>query len=165
MTVYRFSGDPFRELAALQERLNRAFDASLSRGTQQGGEELYTGQWVPPVDIYETKDKLVLKAELPGLREEQIRLRFDDGVLTLEGERKFEKETGDETYHRVERSYGAFQRAFTLPASIAADRISASFDNGLLTVELPKRDETKPKQIKIGTGKSASPIEVGSKQG
>ena len=121
--------------------------------------------WVPPVDIYETKDKLVLKAELPGLREDEIRLRFDDGVLTLEGERMFEKETGDETYHRVERSYGTFQRAFTLPASIAADRISASFDNGLLTVELPKRDETKPKQIKIGGGKSAAPIDVGSKQG
>ena len=165
MTVYRFSGDPFRELAALQDRLNRAFDASLSRGAQPGGEELYTGQWVPPVDIYETKDKLVLKAELPGLREEQIRLRFDDGVLMLEGERKFEKETGDETYHRVERSYGGFSRAFTLPASIAADRISASFDNGLLTVELPKRDETKPKQIRIGTGKAGAPIDVTSKQG
>ena len=154
MTVYRFSGDPFRELADLQERLRRAFGEN---------EELYTGAWVPPVDIYETKDKLVLKAELPGFREDQIRLRFDDGVLTLDGERKLEKETGDETYHRVERSYGNFQRAFTLPASIAADGISASFENGILTVELPKRNETKPKQIKIEGGKPA--IDVSPKQG
>ena len=156
MAIHRLSSGAFRELADLQDRLHRAFGAN---------EEIFTGAWVPPVDIYETKDKLVLKAELPGFREDQIRLRFDDGVLTLDGERKLEKETGDETYHRVERSYGGFSRAFTLPASIAADRISASFDNGLLTVELPKRDDTKPKQIKIGTGGTGSPIDVTSKQG
>jgi HSP20 family protein len=164
MAVFRLSGDPFRELAALRERLDRAFDESLTR-SPRGNEEIFTGTWVPPVDIYETTDKLVLKAELPGFREDQIHLRFDDGVLTLEGERKFEKETGDETYHRVERSYGNFQRAFTLPATVAADRIAASFDNGILTVELPKREETKPKQIKIGASGKSPAIDVTPKQG
>jgi len=162
MAVYRL-GDPFRELAALQERLNRAFDESLAK--PRGSEELFTGTWAPPVDILETKDKLVLKAELPGFREDQIHLRFDDGVLTIDGERKFEKEPDGATYHRVERSYGNFQRAFTLPATVAADRISASFENGILTVELPKRDETKPKQIKISTGASSPAIDVAAKQG
>ena len=166
MAVYRWSGDPFRELASLQDRLNRAFEESLSRAPGRGGEEeLFTGRWVPPVDIYETRDKLVLKAELPGLREEQIRLRFDDGVLVLEGERTLEKETGEESYQRVERSYGTFQRSFTLPPTIVSDRISAAFENGILTVELPKREETKPKQIKIGTGGAATPIDVNAKQG
>jgi HSP20 family protein len=164
MAVFRLTG-PYREIAALQERLNRAFEESFA-GAQRGGEELFTGTWAPPVDIFETKDKLVLKAELPGFREDQIHLRFDDGVLTIEGERKFEKESGDETYHRVERSYGGFQRAFTLPTTVAADRIAASFDNGILTVELPKREETKPKQIKIGVGSGSSPaIDVTPKQG
>jgi HSP20 family protein len=160
MAVIRWTGVPFHELASLQQRLNRAFDESMGRGPAD--EELSTGTWAPPVDIFETKDRLVLKAELPGLSEDQIHLRFDNGVLTLEGERKFEKESGDENYHRVERSYGRFQRSFTLPTMVSPDAIAATFDNGILTVELPKRDESKPKQIKIqSTGRS--PIDVTTK--
>ena len=166
MAVIRWTGagaDPFRELASLQERLNRVFDESMSRSGHRE-EELFTGTWAPPVDIFETKDRLVLKAELPGFREDQIHLRFDDGILTLEGERKFEKETGEENYQRVERSYGIFQRSFTLPTNVDNERISATFDNGILTVELPKREETKPKQIRIQPSGKTPTIDVSSKQ-
>ncbi len=150
MPVIRWN-DPFRELATLQERLNRAFDSTLApRGRE---EDLFTGTWAPPVDIYETKDKTVLKAELPGFDESQIALRFEDGILSLEGERRFEKNGGDENYHRVERSYGKFVRSFTIPANVDHEKIAASMQNGILTVELPKREETKPKAIRIQTAK------------
>jgi HSP20 family protein len=163
MAVIRWSGhDPFRELASLQERLNRVFEESFARAPRghDGNEELSNGTWIPPVDIFETKDRLVLKAELPGFREDQIHLRFDEGVLTLEGERKFEKETGDESYHRVERSYGRFQRSFTLPRIVDNERISASFENGILTVEMPRREETRPKQIAIQAAGATPAISV-----
>ena len=142
--------DPFRDLAALQERMNRVFEESLGR---RQDEELTTGTWAPPVDIYETKERVVLKAELPGFTEKQIQLRFENGILSLEGERKFEKEHGDENYHRVERSYGKFVRSFSLPTTVDHEKILAHFENGILTVELPKREETKPKAIKIQAAK------------
>jgi HSP20 family protein len=160
MAVIRWN-DPFRDLAALQDRMNRMFEGTVARTRNE--EELFTGTWAPPVDIYETKDKITLKAELPGFEEKQINLRFEDGVLTLEGERKFEKETGDENYHRVERSYGKFVRSFAIPAGIEGDRIAASFSNGVLTVELPKREETKPKQIRIEAGAPKPALEVKKK--
>ena len=153
MNLIRWN-DPFRELATLQNRLNQAFDTTLARPTRNE-EELFTGTWAPPVDILETKEKTVLKAELPGFDENQIHLRFEDGVLSLEGERKFEKDNGDENYHRVERSYGKFIRSFTIPSNVDNEHISAAFENGILTVELPKREETKPKQIKITPVKPA----------
>jgi HSP20 family protein len=156
MNLIRWN-DPFRELATLQERLNRAFDNTLaSRGRE---EELFTGTWAPPVDISETKEKTVLKAELPGFEENQISLKFEDGILSLEGERKFEKENGDENYHRVERSYGKFVRSFTIPTNVDHEKIAASFHNGVLTVELPKREETKPKAIKIQPAKSPARLQ------
>jgi HSP20 family protein len=160
MAVIRWN-DPFRELAVLQDRMNRAFESTLSRA-QGRDEELFTGTWAPPVDIFETKDRMVLKAELPGFDENQIHLRFEDGILSLEGERKFEKESGEENYHRVERSYGKFIRSFTIPTSVDGEKISASFANGILTVSLPKREETKPKQIRIEAGGS-KPIDVKKK--
>ncbi len=147
MNIIRWN-DPFRELASLQSRLNRAFDTTLS-GPVRNEEELFTGAWTPPVDILETKEKTVLKAELPGFDEDQIHLHFEDGILSLEGERKFEKENAEENYHRVERSYGKFVRSFTIPSNVDNEKISAVFQNGILTVELPKREETKPKAIKI----------------
>lgn len=156
MNLIRWN-DPFRELAALQNRLNQAFDTTLARPTRNE-EELFTGTWAPPVDIMETKDKTILQAELPGFKENQILVRFEDGVLSLEGERKFEKDSGDENYHRVERSYGKFVRSFTIPSNVDNEHISAAFDNGVLTIELPKREETKPKAIKIQAQKPA--IEV-----
>lgn len=154
MAVIRWT-DPFRDLATLQERMNRVFQDTLSRAQHE--EELSTGSWTPPVDIFETKDTLVLKAELPGLREDQVQLRIENGILSLEGERKFEKETGEENYHRVERSYGRFVRTFSLPTSVDPDKAAATFENGILTVSLPKREETKPKQIRIHVG---GPIDV-----
>lgn len=160
MALIRWN-DPFRELAALQDRMNRVFEGTLSRTRNE--EELFTGTWAPPVDIYETKDKITLKAELPGFEEKQINLRFEDGVLTIEGERKFEKESGDENYHRVERSYGKFVRSFAIPAGIEGDRIAATFNNGVLTVDLPKREETKPKQIRIEAAAPKPAIDVKKK--
>ncbi len=150
--LIRFT-DPFRELSALQDRVNHAFDSALT--SRNRDEDLFTGTWAPPVDIYETKEKTVLKAELPGFDENQISLKFEDGILTIEGERKFEKENGDENYHRVERSYGKFIRSFTIPTNVDHEKIAASFANGVLTVELPKREETKPKSIKIQPTKPA----------
>jgi HSP20 family protein len=160
MAIIRWN-DPFRDLEALQDRMNRLFESTMGRARSE--EELFTGTWAPPVDIFETKDRIVLKAELPGFDEKQIALRFEDGVLTLEGERKFEKESGDENYHRVERSYGKFVRSFSIPATADSERIGASFSNGVLTVELPKREETKPKQIRIEAGAGKPAIEVKKK--
>ena len=160
MAIIRWN-DPFRELAALQDRMNRVFEGTLARTRNE--EELFTGTWAPPVDIYETKDRIVLKAELPGFDDKQIQLRFEDGVLTLEGERKFEKESGDENYHRVERSYGKFVRSFAIPAGVEGDRIAASFSNGVLTVDLPKREETKPKQIRIEASAPKTALEAKKK--
>ena len=160
MAIIRWN-DPFRDLEALQDRMNRLFESTMGRARSE--EELFTGTWAPPVDIFETKDRIVLKAELPGFDEKQIALRFEDGILTLEGERKFEKESGDENYHRVERSYGKFVRSFAIPAGVEGDRISAGFSNGVLTVDMPKREETKPKQIRIEAGSPKSALEVKKK--
>lgn len=150
--------DPFRELATLQERMNRIFEDTLTGASRREDEPL-AATWAPPVDVLEKKDRLVLTAELPGFAEEQIQLRFEDGVLTLEGERRFEKEADEARYHCVERSYGRFSRSFRLPANVDEERISATFVDGLLVVELPKREEARPKSIRIRTGGGA-PIDV-----
>ena len=150
--------DPFRELASLQERMNRIFDDTLS-GTSRRDDEALAPAWTPPVDVLEKKDRIVLTAELPGFTEDQIRLRFEDGVLTLDGERRFEKELDEARYHCVERSYGRFSRSFRLPANVDEESISATFVNGLLVVELPKREEARPKSIRITSG-PARPIDV-----
>jgi HSP20 family protein len=146
-------GGQFSELATLQDRMNRVFEDTLGRGRRD--EELFTGTWAPPVDIVETKDKLTLTTELPGFTEEQIHINFEDGVLSIDGERKFERESKEENYHRVERSYGKFLRSFSLPANIDSQRIGAHFANGVLTIEMPKREETKPKSIKVQVGPPA----------
>ena len=150
--------DPFRELAGLQERMNRIFDDTLS-GTSRRDDEALAPAWTPPVDVLEKKDRIVLTAELPGFTEDQIRLRFEDGVLTLDGERRFEKELDEARYHCVERSYGRFSRSFRLPANVDEESISATFVNGLLVVELPKREEARPKSIRITAG-GAKPIDA-----
>ena len=159
MAVIRWN-DPFRELATLQDRMNRIFEDTLTRSSGRRDEDALSGSWTPPVDIVETKDRLVLKAELPGFTEEQIVVRFDDGILSIEGERKFEKESEDEKYHCVERSYGRFGRSFRLPANVDAERINASFQNGLLSIELPKKDEALPKRIRIQATATAPSIEI-----
>lgn len=140
--------DPFRELANLQERMNRLFSDWRIRPTWES-EEIGQGSWIPPVDIYETADAVVLKAELPGISKDDINVEVKDNTLTLRGEKKFEKEVKEENYYRVERSYGTFQRSFSLPSTVQQDKVKAKFKDGILEITLPKAEEAKPKQIKV----------------
>lgn len=135
--------DPIRELAGMEvDRLNRMFNDFYSEG--------FSRTWVPPVDIYESPEhEVVLKAELPEMKREDIAVTFENNVLTLTGERKFQEEARKDSYQRVERHYGSFSRSFTLPATIDAARISASYKDGVLTIRLPQREEAKPKQITV----------------
>ncbi len=135
--------DPVRELAGMEvDRLNRMFADFYGESFNRG--------WFPPVDIYETDEhEYVIKAELPDMKREDINLTFENGVLTVRGERKFEHEAKRENFHRVERSYGTFSRSFTLPNTVDAARISASYKDGVLTVRLPQREDAKPKQISV----------------
>lgn len=143
MNVTRWS--PARELASLEvDRLNRMFDAVFS------GEPMTSSAWVPAVDIYETNDKdVVLKVEVPDMKREDIKVTFENNVLTIEGERKASDEVKNEQYHRIERRYGAFRRSFTMPASVDGARVQAAYQDGILKVTLPQRPEAKPRQIAI----------------
>ena len=143
--------DPFRELETFRTQMNRIFGEAFPTG-RAADEAPSLAAWAPPVDISETPDQLVFQVELPGFSHEDLRLRAENGVLTLEGERKFEKETDKKAYHRVERAYGRFVRAFSLPANVDPEKISASLAEGVLTLELPKKEEAKPKSIPIGIG-------------
>ena len=147
--------DPFRELNAFQNTLNRVFQ---NEGRNQ--EELMTtGVFVPAVDIYEDKDFISLKVEVPGMKENDFDIRVENDMLTVRGERKFEKEEKEENFHRIERRYGAFSRSFTLPKTVDVDKVEAHYEAGVLNIKLAKKAEAKPKQIKIGVGKPA-PKEV-----
>lgn len=139
--------EPARDLASMEiDRLNRMFSDLY-------GEAFSRSAWVPAVDIYETDEhEVVLKAELPEMKREDISVTFENGVLTLKGERGFEQETKNENYHRIERRHGAFSRSFTLPNTVDASRISAAYKDGILTVRLPQREEAKPKQIDVNIG-------------
>ena len=140
--------DPYRELSTLQDRVNRIFGSPR----RERDEELSLGAWIPPVDIVEEKDRILLTAELPGFQEKDVEVQMEGGVLTIRGERRSESEKEGRTFHRMERSYGQFVRSFTLPNNVDRDSIKASFNNGLLEVDLPKREEAKPRQIKISGG-------------
>jgi HSP20 family protein len=143
--------DPIREMSAMQDRMNRLL-SDLRVRPAWGEEEITKGAWVPPVDIYETTNSIVLKAELPGISKEDINLEVKDNTLTLKGEKKFEKEVKEDNYFRVERAYGSFQRAFTLPSTVQHEKVKAKFKDGILEVQLPKVEEAKPKQIKVDVG-------------
>ncbi|HEY8535399.1 MAG TPA: Hsp20/alpha crystallin family protein [Vicinamibacterales bacterium] len=145
MNVVRF--DPFREMVALQDRVNRVFN-ELSR---RFDDDIRTrGSWVPAVDIYENDDhELVLKAELPDLSREDIHLTVDNDTLTISGEKKQDSSVKQEQYHRIERTFGAFSRSFTLPPTVDTNRIQAEYRNGVLTVRLPLREEARPRQIQV----------------
>jgi HSP20 family protein len=151
MSITRW--EPFRDLIATQERFNQLFNEAFGRsfGDQQ---EVTLRSWVPAVDIYETDENLVLQAELPGINPDDVDVRIEDNTLYLKGERKFEKEVKEENLHRVERSYGTFTRSFTLPSSINLDKVKAEYKNGVLTLTMPKREEAKPKTIKIQAAKA-----------
>lgn len=158
MTIVRY--DPFRDLRTLQEEVNRLFSTNLTRGF--GEEGIGRGAWNPSVDIYENKEHIVLEAELPGMNRDDFELSVENNVITLRGERQFEKKDDSDNYHRVERSYGSFTRSFTLPQTVSADGATAEYRNGVLRVTLPKREETKARRIKISgesAGASAKTIE------
>ena len=138
--------NPFQELRSMQEQMNRLLDMAWSRET---GEELKEGIWQPAVDIYEDEDMVVIKAELPGVEQKDIEVKIEDNTLVLRGERKHDMSIKKENYHRVERYYGSFQRTFSLPHTIDQEKVKATCDNGVLTVNLPKKEETKPKQITV----------------
>jgi HSP20 family protein len=134
-------------MVTLREKMNRLFEDSLANKGED--KDFMASNWAPAVDIYETGNELVLTAEVPGIDEKDIEIKIEDDTLTLKGERKFEKETKEENFHRIERSYGSFFRAFALPNSIDTDRIQAEFENGVLKIVMPKRQELKPKTVKI----------------
>ena len=143
MTLTRWS--PVSGLAALEvNALNQMFEAAF-------GQEAYShGAWIPPVDILETAEgEVVVKAELPDVKREDIKITFENNVLIIEGERKSEPTKDKDRYHRVERSYGAFRRSFTLPANVDAGKVQASYRDGVLTVTLPRREETRARQIHV----------------
>src|SRR5688572_25274626 len=146
--------DPFRELRSLQDDMTRLFTGVMLASFNR--EEMTHGAWAPSVDIFEDKDRLILEAELPGMNRVDFDISVENNVITLSGERKFEKKTDGDNYHRVERSYGRFTRSFTLPQSVTADGATADFENGVLRAALPKREETKARKIEIsGTGSAS----------
>jgi HSP20 family protein len=140
--------DPFRDLNALQGRMNRLFE-DATRGWASE-EPVATTTWSPAVDIYEKDGELVVQAELPGIDRNNITLNLENNVLTVKGERQFERETKEDNYHRIERSYGAFSRSFSIPATVDEQKIRADYKDGILKIVLPKKEQAKPKQIKIG---------------
>lgn len=146
MSIVRY--DPLRDLRTLQEEVNRLFSTNLTGGF--GEEGIGRGAWNPSVDIYENKDHIVLEAELPGMNREDFELTVENNVITLRGERQFEKKDETDNFHRVERSYGSFTRSFTLPQTVSAEGATAEYRNGVLRVTLPKREETKARRIEVG---------------
>ncbi len=150
MAIVRW--EPFRGLLNTQREINRLFNEVSPR--VWGDEELSTRTWGPAVDIYETENALVLKADVPGVDPKDVELRVEDGMLYLKGERKFEKEVKEENYHRVERTYGSFARSFSLPNSIDSEKVTAEYKDGQIILTLPKREEAKPKSIKINVSKN-----------
>jgi HSP20 family protein len=141
--------DPFREVAALQNRVN-----SLFRDFNDGESSLTTTNFIPAVDIYEDEKRIVLKLEVPGIPEKDLDVTVENNTLVVKGERKFEKEEKEENFHRIERRYGSFSRAFTLPATVDTENIDAKYENGVLKLELKKKPEAQPKQIKVNVNKS-----------
>jgi HSP20 family protein len=165
MGIVRY--DPFRDLRSLQDEVNRLFSTNLTRNF--GDEGIARGAWNPSVDIFENKDQIVLEAELPGMNREEFELTIENNVITLHGERRFEKKDESDNYHRVERSYGSFTRSFTLPQSVSAENASAEYRNGVLRVTLPKREEIKARRIEIqgesGEAKGPRTIETTTASG
>ena len=146
MTLVKW--EPFRELMAMQDRMTRLFDDTLSRIVKG---EVVQGIWSPPVDVVETGTEIILKADLPEMSQDEIGIKVEDGTLTVEGERKFLKETPEENYIQIERSYGTFRRTFAIPRMIDQEKIKASYKDGVLRIVLPKKEHVYPKQISVET--------------
>ncbi len=144
MSITRW--DPFQNLATLQDQVNRLFEAPLA-GRRAESSNLTA--WAPAVDIYETENELVIKADLPDINEKDLDVRVENNMLTIRGERKFEQKVNEDNYLRIERTYGSFSRSFSLPTTVSTESIQAEYKNGVLTVQLPKRAESKPRQVKV----------------
>ncbi|MGC1362420.1 MAG: Hsp20/alpha crystallin family protein [Silvibacterium sp.] len=149
--------DPYREVATLQNRLNSLFqDYNRNEG---GTDPVSAASFVPPVDIYEDEHQIVLKLEVPGMKQEDLDIQLENNILTVRGERKFEKEEKEENFHRIERRYGSFYRAFTIPNTVNPESVKADYDAGVLRIQLEKRAEAKPKQIKVQVGNAPKQVE------
>jgi HSP20 family protein len=146
MTIVRW--EPLRELGSLQNEMNRLFNTVFDTPSPSNAGTLR--RWMPAMDLVESGDHFVLRADLPGMSEEDVKIEFEDGTLTVSGERKAEHEEKEEGYYRVERAFGSFSRTLTLPTGIDADAVSASFDRGVLEIRIPKPEESKPRRIEIG---------------
>ena len=159
MSIARW--DPFREFSQITDRMNRLFQDTYGSTQGRSEESLATMNFVPPVDIYEDEHNVTLKLEVPGIDQKDIDVRLENNTLVVRGERKFEKDEKEENFHRIERRYGSFYRAFTLPNTVDADNVHADYDNGVLSIKLAKKAEAKPKQIKvnIGQGKGEKSLE------
>ncbi len=144
MAIVKYN--PLRELRSMQEQMSRLLDLAWSRET---GEELREGVWQPLVDIFENGESVVIRAELPGVDQQDIEVKIEDTTLTIRGERKQDSDVGKENYHRIERCYGPFQRSFSLPHTIEPDKASAACEKGVLTITLPKKNETIPRPITV----------------
>jgi HSP20 family protein len=147
---------PLADVTVLQNRLNAVFsDFARPEGEQ---ETLAMGNFIPPVDVYEDAHQLVLKLEVPGIKQEDLDVRLENQTLTVKGERKFDKDQKEENFHRIERRYGSFARTFTLPQTVDTNAPKASYEHGVLTIALPKKEAAKPRQVKveIGAGSPAS---------
>jgi HSP20 family protein len=148
--------EPFRDLLNLQERMNRIYEQSGRNQGQSGAGEEQLGTWAPAVDIYETEKEIVLKADLPGVNLADVDIRVENNILTVRGERHFEKDVKQDNFHRVERIYGTFVRTFTLPNTVDSEKIEASYTDGVLKIAMQKREEARPKQIKIVVNAAAT---------
>jgi HSP20 family protein len=148
MAITRWS--PFRDVVSVQDEMSRLFDDVF--GQRLARVQWTEGVWSPSVDVTEDKDSVVVKAEMPGLNKDDIKISVQDSILTLKGEKKQEKEEKETDYHRIERSYGSFCRSFQLPTTVRADKIKANYEDGVLSIILPKTEEVKPKEIPIGIG-------------
>jgi HSP20 family protein len=165
MTLTRFVPfrSPMADMAVLQNRLNSIFsDFAWPEGEK---ESLTMGNFVPPVDVYEDANQLVLKLEVPGIKQDDLDVRVENQTLTVKGERKFEKNEKEENFQRIERRYGSFTRSFTLPQTVDTGSVKANYEHGLLSISLAKKEAAKPKQVKveIGSGASSQPKQVEAK--
>ena len=142
--------DPIRDLDSLQSDMNRLFDRFFEGGRNANGGAVR--RWIPPMDLVESEDHLVLRADLPGMKEDDVDIEIKDGVLTISGERRSEHEEKGEGFHRVERAFGRFSRSLSLPDGVDANKVAASFEDGVLEVKVPKPEETKPTRVQISGG-------------
>lgn len=161
LTRYVPFRSPLADVAVLQNRLNSIFSDFARPESEQ--ESLAMGNFIPPVDVYEDAQHLVLKLEVPGIKQEDLNVQVENQTLTIKGERKFEKDEKEENFHRIERRYGSFARTFTLPQTVDTGAVKASYDHGVLTISLAKKEAAKPKQVKVEISSGAQPKQVEAK--